>query len=267
MEVMLFHYNKFLSEEFTWNSFMKEGFMEENIILDKLCLFGMTRQEATVYLCLYQCGELTGYEVAKQTGISRSNVYGALATLSDKGAAYLAEGNTSKYVAVLPEEFCENKIRQLHMEKKELLKNIPAVKIQEIGYLTITGYRNIKDKIINMIRQAQLRIYLSASCTLIQELEEELLAVIDKNHKLVLITDGMISNEVLKEKSRCYVGEEKGNSVRLIIDSTYALTGELGGKKEDTCLYTGQENFIQIFKDALRNEMRLIELTEGEKQK
>ena len=35
--------------------------MEENLILDKLVQFGLTRQEANIYLCLYQNGELTGY--------------------------------------------------------------------------------------------------------------------------------------------------------------------------------------------------------------
>lgn len=62
--------------------------MEENLILDKLVQFGLTRQEANIYLCLYQNGELTGYEVAKMTGISRSNVYGGLSDLTDKGAAF-----------------------------------------------------------------------------------------------------------------------------------------------------------------------------------
>ena len=239
--------------------------MEESSILEKLCLFGMTRQEANIYLCLYQCGELTGYEVAKQTGISRSNVYSALSSLADRGAAYLAEGSTSKYIAVPIEEFCNNKIRQLNTEKEFLLKNIPTIKSQEIGYLTITGYKNIKGKVINMLREARLRVYLSASASFIQELEEELLETLARKNKLVLITDQVLKNDVLRSESVCYIGEEKGNSVRLIIDSSYALTGELLGKKEDTCLYTGQENFIRIFKDALRNEMRLIELTKGEK--
>ena len=145
------------------------------------------------------------------------------------------------------------------------MKNIPTIKSQEIGYLTITGYKNIKDKVINMLREARLRVYLSASASFIQELEEELLETLARKNKLVLITDQVLKNDVLRSESVCYIGEEKGNSVRLIIDSSYALTGELLGKKEDTCLYTGQENFIRIFKDALRNEMRLIELTKGEK--
>ena len=84
--------------------------MEENMVLDKLMLFGLTRQEAVIYLCLFQNGGMTGYEVSKQTGISRSNVYSGLSGLADKGAAYLEEGNTSKYTALPIEEFCENKI-------------------------------------------------------------------------------------------------------------------------------------------------------------
>ena len=50
--------------------------MEEAAIIEQLILFGLSRQEAAIYLCLLQNEELTGYEVAKLTGISRSNVYG-----------------------------------------------------------------------------------------------------------------------------------------------------------------------------------------------
>ena len=47
--------------------------MEEAAIIEQLILFGLSRQEAAIYLCLLQNEELTGYEVAKLTGISRSN--------------------------------------------------------------------------------------------------------------------------------------------------------------------------------------------------
>ena len=239
--------------------------MEQNSILERLSLFGMTRQEANIYVCIYQNGEITGYEVAKLTGISRSNVYSTLSALVEMGAVYLIEGNTSKYVAVPIEELCENKIRQLQDEKQYLITHLTAEKKQEIGYVTITGYKNIKDKIKHMLQQAQLRIYFSASVELLNELEEELLELKTRISKIVLITDGEIRNEILKNKCIYYIGEKKEKNVRLIIDSEYALTGVLNGQKDDTCLYTGQENFIQIFKDALRNEIRLIEITEGEK--
>lgn len=237
--------------------------MEENRLLDKLSLFGLTRQEAAIYLCLYQHGGLTGYEAAKYTGISRSNVYSALAALADKGAAYLLEGSTSRYVAVPAGEFCANRIRNLEREKGWLVDNIPLERERETGYITITGSRNIRDKMINMIQSATQRIYLSAALPLIGELSFELYPVIAGRLKLVLITDDQIRDEKLKRGCICYVGTPRGSNVRLIIDSAYALTGELTGSREDTCLYTGQENFIKVFKEALRNEIKLIELTQG----
>lgn len=239
--------------------------MEENAVLDKLGMFGLTRQEAAIYLCLYRNGELTGYEVAKHTGISRSNVYSGLSGLADKGAAYLIEGNSSKYVAVPIETFCENKIRGLNREKKYLTENIPAMREKEVGYITITGSRNIYDKMIDMIKEAEKRIYFSASLAVIEEFKEEFLKVLDKRIKLVFITDGIPEEKAFVNDAVCYAGAPRGNNIRMIIDSEYALTGEVTGKKDDTCLYTGQENFIKVFKEALRNEIRLIELTGGEK--
>ena len=239
--------------------------MEENRVLSGLVMFGLTRQEANIYLCLYQNGELTGYEVAKQTGISRSNVYSALAGLTDKGAAYLAQGASSKYVAVPIEEFCKNKIRYLKQEQEYLLKNIPTMKEQEIGYITIEGYKNIWDKIINMIRSADKRIYISASYQIIEKLMKELQDAVNREIKLVILSDQTPKNEDLFHESTYYQCENRGTNLRLIIDSAYALTGEITGSRDDTCLYTGQKNFINVFKDTLRNEIKLTQLQGGER--
>lgn len=239
--------------------------MEENRVLSGLVMFGLTRQEANIYLCLYQNGELTGYEVAKQTGISRSNVYSALAGLTDKGAAYLAQGASSKYVAVPIDEFCKNKIRYLKQEQEYLLKNIPTMKEQEIGYITIEGYKNIWDKIINMIRSADKRIYISASYQTIERLMKELQDAVNREIKLVILSDQTPKNEDLFHESTYYQCENRGTNLRLIIDSAYALTGEITGSRDDTCLYTGQKNFINVFKDTLRNEIKLTQLQGGER--
>ena len=101
--------------------------MEEATLIDKLMLFGLTRQEASIYLCLASNRELSGYEVSKITGISRSNVYNALASLVEEGAAYLIEGSTNKYTSVEVEEFCQNKIRYLQQTKDELVHTMPQI--------------------------------------------------------------------------------------------------------------------------------------------
>ena len=59
--------------------------MEQNQYVEYLLHFGLTRQEALIYVELLVKGKQTGYEIAKETGISRSNVYSVLAALAEKG--------------------------------------------------------------------------------------------------------------------------------------------------------------------------------------
>ncbi|MCI8932259.1 MAG: TrmB family transcriptional regulator [Lachnospiraceae bacterium] len=234
--------------------------MDETIILEKLMGFGMTRQEAVIYLCLYKKGGLTGYEVSKQTGISRSNVYGSLSNLAEAGAAYLVKGSANRYLAVSIEEFCNNKIRILEREKEFLMENMPAADEPLDGYITIEGASNIRNKIITMLEKAQQRIYLSAPGDFLMSIRKELEAVAERKIKLVFITD----KDTGIEPTFLYLTDKKEKQIRLIIDSVYVLTGDIAGGKTDTCLYSGQRNFVSVFKEALRNEIKLIELTKGE---
>ncbi|NLL77922.1 MAG: TrmB family transcriptional regulator [Clostridiales bacterium] len=236
--------------------------MDEAGILDRIMIFGLTRLEASIYICLFKNGELTGYEVAKQTGISRSNVYGGLSGLVDKGAAYLIEGISSKYVAVPIEEFCNNKIRNMKKEKEFLLRNMPVMSEAVEGYITIEGAKNIRNKILTMLENAKQRIYLSAPESFIRSIRAELEEIVERKIKLVLVTDKGIGIDNAIQ----YLTDKKENQIRLIIDSLYVLTGDIEGEKSDTCLYSGQKNFVNVFKEALRNEIKLIELTGGEKK-
>ena len=58
--------------------------------VERLMEFGLTRHEASLYVLLVLEGSLNGYEAAKQSGISRSNAYSALAGLVEKGSGLYA---------------------------------------------------------------------------------------------------------------------------------------------------------------------------------
>ncbi len=105
-------------------------------ITEELLHFGLTRQEANLYLTLLTHGESTGYEAAKLTGISRSNTYTALAGLVEKGAAYIMEENVVRYIAVPFEEFSGNMIRRLQSRQQSLLSRLPRRKTEMQGYIT-----------------------------------------------------------------------------------------------------------------------------------
>lgn len=232
------------------------------ILAEKLVQFGLTRQEANIYLCLLQNKDLSGYEVSKRTGISRSNVYSALASLVDKGAAYLLEGETNKYTAVLVEDFCENRIRQLARLKQELAAQIPQIRDNAEGYITIRGHRHIMDKIYNMLQHVVYRVYLSMPEAYLEQFRTPLEQLAAEGKKVVLLVSD--ASELKIKGCTLYLSSKKDRQLRLIVDSSYVLTGEMTGDITDSCLYCGQKNFVNVFKDSLRNEIRLIELTRAE---
>ena len=163
--------------------------MEEAAIIEQLILFGLSRQEAAIYLCLLQNEELTGYEVAKLTGISRSNVYNGLASLVEHGAAYVIEGTSSKYLAVALSEFCDNRIRYLRKAKERLVADGPRKNLPREGYITIEGYDHICDKIRHMLLGAEKRIYFSATGEFLEQWSEEIRELVRAQKKVVLISE------------------------------------------------------------------------------
>ncbi|MCI5954158.1 MAG: TrmB family transcriptional regulator [Lachnospiraceae bacterium] len=244
--------------------------MEEALLIEKLLLFGLGRQEAAIYLCLLKNSELTGYEVAKLTGISRSNVYNSLASLVEHGAAYVSEGASTRYTAVCLKEFCDNRLRFLKDVGAYLVENGPKPIIPSEGYITVEGYGHICDKIHHMLLGAEKRIYFSATGAFLEMWKEEISELVRRGSKVVLISED--SSNIFSEQKELREGiifyeipenmdaADRKRQVRLIIDSEYVLTGEVEGTSNDTCLYSAQKNFVNVFKDAMRNEIELIKL-------
>lgn len=237
--------------------------MDEQLFIEYLLHFGLTRQEALVYQKLLLKGKQTGYEVAKETGISRSNAYSSLAGLVEKGAAYLVEESAKRYIPVKLNEFCDNCICRMKAEEEWLVRNLPARQEEEDGYITIEGEVNIRDKIKNLIVSSKERIYLSCTAQYLNEFSKELVQSVCEGKKVVIITDDVFAIE----GTRIYLTENKGRQIGLITDSKYVLSGEYGKGGMNTCLYSGQNNFVMVFKTALANEIQLIEIREGEKRR
>lgn len=236
--------------------------MEESRLIEYLMHFGLSRQEALIYEQLLARGKQTGYEIARDTGISRSNAYTSLAALVEKGAAYLVEENAKKYIPVCPEEFCGNRIRRMEKEKKWLVENLTCETAEEEGYITIEGAEHIRDRVLNLLEKAEERVYLSCSSGCLDSLREELDRLVMNGKKLVLITD----RPYQMGGALVYVTENKGSQIGLIADSRYVLSGEFGQDSMNTCLYSGQKNFVMLFKTALANEIELIKIRKGEKE-
>src|SRR3989338_4388517 len=102
--------------------------MHEEILIKA----GLSLREVKVYLCLLSQGEMMASEIARKTGLIRTNVYDILSTLIKKGIAAYAIRNDKKYFrAAEPEklaDYIESKQKDLDELKQEVEKILPELK-------------------------------------------------------------------------------------------------------------------------------------------
>ncbi len=225
-------------------------------LVESLQKIGLTGHEALLYVTLCKEGELTGYEAAKLTGIPRSNAYLALAGLVEKGGAYRIESEAAKYTAVPVAEFTRNMRRELGQVLDFIELNIPAIDERFHSFITVSGLKQIIHKMKNIIEQAGERIYLSCSPVELDYVINELADAVKRGLKVVLITGQSFHQDGFK----VYVTGKQPGQIRLIADSESVLTGELNNAGNCSCLYSQNENLINLIKDSLTNEIKLIEL-------
>ena len=227
--------------------------MAETKIIDILTEFSLTRQEASIYAALLNHGDMTGYEVAKDTGFSRSNVYAALNALVEKGAAYLVQGESTKYRPVEIKTFTSNKIAELKKSAEYLEKHGPQKVVEAEGYITIVGAKNIRNKMREMLSKTELRLYLMAPAQIVKDFEEDLKRLVSEGKKIVLLTQ-----DYSIKGAKVYNTKVDEGQIRFITDSAYVLTGELTDDEHNTCLYSGQKNLVAVMKEALKNKISLL---------
>lgn len=222
---------------------------------EQLLYFDLTRQEAIMYLTLLEEGELTGYEMAKLTRISRSNIYNGLAGLVEKGAAYIIEENVTKYTPVNIEEFCNNKLYFLQSIKKQLIQQAPNRREEIDGYITIKGEQHIFNKMRIMLENVKDRAYIAVSEEILTKFNKELKELLKREIKLVIITD----KDYQLPGAIIYYKQTARNQIRLIVDSAKVLTGEVDNSNFCTCLYSKNQNLVDVFKEMLQNEIKIIQ--------
>ena len=225
-------------------------------ILEAFTKVGFTRQEASLYITLVKEGELTGYEAAKLCQISRSNAYSSLAGLVEKGAAWRIEKEAVKYYPV-PFNELKDKIRRNTADVLEHIeKNIPSREERKDAFITITGRTNIINKIKNLLSNAELRVYISMYSGDLELVIDEIREARDRGLKVVIIS----SPEFCFDGVTLYHSDKNKGQIRIIADSIELLTGELNETDTCTCLYSKNQNLVQLIKESLINEIKLIDL-------
>ena len=76
---------------------------------------------------------------------------------------------------------------------------------------------------------------------------------------MVIITNGSFT----LSGATVHIAAQPLQQIRLIADSTNVLTGDVNNGEHSTCLYSRKRNLVDLFKDSMKNEIKLIEMTKG----
>lgn len=218
-------------------------------LISALKKIGFTQQEAVIYIELCRHSEITGYEAAKLSGISRSNAYAALSNLVDKGYAYMIEGTSVKYTPVPKAELVANARRSFDKQIDVIEEQLDFNQLKQEPYITITGQDNVTDKMKNIIEQAELRIYMSCDNGLLQMLSDELKGAVDRGLKVVVLSPNDLEGVAHK-----HYFNEPSPSIKIIADTKEVLAGTL-----KQSLYSKNITLVQLIREAFINEIAVID--------
>ena len=89
--------------------------------VDKLVQIGFSEYEAKAYVALLRESPVTGYQLAKASGVPRSMIYEVLGKLTTRGAAMtLRQEGSTRYAPVPADEF----LGQLQREQDTLIRSL-----------------------------------------------------------------------------------------------------------------------------------------------
>ncbi|EEL49938.1 MULTISPECIES: TrmB family transcriptional regulator [Bacillus cereus group] len=233
-------------------------------MIDLLKKIGLSDLEARCYLTLHEESNLSGYEVAKRVSVSRTNVYAALWSLTDKGACRSIEGETALYNAVPIEQLI--RLFQVEFEKtsKDLINQLKTPPKPTPAFYNWQGGNALDKAVRRIIVNAETSIVVDVWSEDLHHIEEALLVAEKKGVSVILITMGACKTS-LKHVFQHYRGEEwpaEERKFSILCDSSLALIGSFEGEMKPSALETNHPSVIEVIKNAFYHDMMMQHIEE-----
>lgn len=134
-------------------------------MIEQLVKLGFTEYEARVYVALQRCGETTGYQVAKESGVPRSTVYEVLDRLAARGAVVTQSFGDMVRYAPVPPDLVLDRMRHEFEDALDALadgfKQAAAMPALPGHAWSVEGRENVLARAREMIEQARKEIALA----------------------------------------------------------------------------------------------------------
>jgi HTH-type transcriptional regulator, sugar sensing transcriptional regulator len=232
------------------------------LIMNDMKQLGFSEYECKAYLKLLEDFPLTGYTLAKHSGIPRSRIYDVLDNLTAKQMVFVQEEKKNKlYYPIEPDIF----INKTKAHYEGVFSNISKFssklyqgKKQDDKLVVIRGRKGIINFLKVLINGAQKRISMSIWEEELNDITEELNLAMEKGVAL----RGMYFGEnspfetlVPHRRLKRYFAEKKERYMSVIIDGTHVVSGVVSRGEDSKVNWTQDEGFIEVSEDYIAHDL------------
>jgi HTH-type transcriptional regulator, sugar sensing transcriptional regulator len=239
-------------------------------ISDDLRALGFTDYEMRAYLALLRDSPATAYQVSKESGLPRANVYPALEALTKKGAAQPVTESPARYVPVPPEVLFARLVQDVDAQCRRVASKLSRLRQSngEEFVWSLRGDGAIRDKIESMIASVRSHIWIKAHLRMLEPHRDALLHAASRGVQVILILFGdpaSLAEFKLDPPSRVYMHEGNGFEVGLANtlitvtrDFEEALT--VNAAEGGFGAYTRNLPVVNMAESLIRHEIYLAEI-------
>ncbi|SEC15236.1 Sugar-specific transcriptional regulator TrmB [Paenibacillus sp. GP183] len=226
--------------------------------------FGFTELEAKCLHVLSELGSITGYEIAKRMGISRSNVYAALQKLVEKGFVLESKGEPTLYQTISIDEIADTIEAHFKASIRYVKEHMPKQDAKRTEYFTVDG----DAKVLERIRAELGKVKTEALCDLWSEeaklWSKALNQAVEQGARILVSAVGasdLPGIQVFPHVRDEAWQEGSGRKFSFVLDRNLAIIGTRGGSEPTKAVITEHPAMVELlihsfFQDVVLHELQ-----------
>lgn len=238
-------------------------------LLPMLQRLGFTEYEAKVYLALLKHSPLTGYAVARRSGVPRSKVYEVLHGLVERGEVLVSYGEPTQYAPLPVKELIARRrsgTESLLRAAEDALEDYAADDAGNNLIWTISGREQILARMREVISRAQQQILLEVWPEDSPEIRDDLAAAAQRGVEITIMAYrggdfpfAKVYVHDITERDDAHRGIV-GRWMNLAVDAREVVTGIVSDGAESQAAWSAHPGLAVPVTELLKHDLYIAEM-------
>ena len=240
-------------------------------LLPSFTKLGLTTFEAKAYLSLLRRGNVTGYEISKESGIPSSKIYSVLNHLVARNLAVPLESHPVRYLPRAPEEMVETFSKEFGETFSFLKKNLGRLyqrpDREGVVAKNILGKKEIFRKAREIIHGTRHSLYMALWKEEWRYIQVALKKVQSRGIKINIVAYGPVPVRLGKiyqhAPSDLPFRERRERRFVLVSDDQKALFANFSSEDSEKAVWTENKGLVLLVRDFVIHEIYIVKIREA----